>query len=107
MPSSIAQTTGGRWLRFQAELTEPHDGFASQTAIIVEPIAARDLPWLQTAVYDLTDREQEIVALVVRGVTTRQISSSLSISEYTVQDHLKHIFDKIGVNSRGTLVERL
>jgi DNA-binding NarL/FixJ family response regulator len=43
----------------------------------------------------------------VRGASTRQISHALYISEYTVQDHLSNIFDKIGVRDRRSLVKRL
>ena len=48
-----------------------------------------------------------MVDLVVRGAPTKQISASLFISEYTVQEHLKHIFDKVGVRSRRELIKRL
>ena len=47
-----------------------------------------------------------MVDLVVRGAPTKQISASLFISEYTVQEHLKHIFDKVGVRSRRELIKR-
>jgi hypothetical protein len=43
----------------------------------------------------------------VRGASTRQISQALYISEYTVQDHLSNIFDKVGVRDRRALVKRL
>lgn len=45
--------------------------------------------------------------LVVRGASTRQISATLYISEYTVQNHLSNIFEKVGVKSRKELVRRL
>src|ERR671921_113843 len=45
--------------------------------------------------------------LTLRGASTRQISQTLYISEYTVQDHLSNIFDKIGVRDRRALVKRL
>ncbi len=48
-----------------------------------------------------------MVDLVVRGASTKQISASLFISEYTVQEHLKHTFDKVGVRSRRELIKRL
>ena len=55
----------------------------------------------------LSPRERTVVDLVVRGASTRQISQVLYISEYTVQDHLSNIFDKIGVRDRRSLVKRL
>jgi DNA-binding CsgD family transcriptional regulator len=63
--------------------------------------------WLRTAAYNLSDREREVVDLVVRGLSTKQISQTLYISEYTVQDHLSNVFDKVSVRGRRALVKRL
>jgi len=48
----------------------------------------------------LTEREVEVLALVARGHTNRQIATSLAISEKTVARHLANIFTKLGVGSR-------
>ena len=57
--------------------------------------------------YGLSPREQEVVGLAVRGASTKQISRVLYISEYTVKDHLKNIFGKVGVRDRRALVKQL
>ncbi len=57
--------------------------------------------------YGLSDREKEVVALVLRGASTRGISRALHISESTVQGRLSHVFDKVGVKSRRELLKRL
>jgi DNA-binding CsgD family transcriptional regulator len=57
--------------------------------------------------YGLSPREQEVVDMGVRGASTRQISQTLYISEYTVKDHLKNIFGKVGVRGRRALVKQL
>jgi DNA-binding NarL/FixJ family response regulator len=55
----------------------------------------------------LTEREVEIVLLLARGLGTKDIAAELSLSAHTVRDHVKTIFDKAGVNSRGELVARV
>jgi DNA-binding NarL/FixJ family response regulator len=52
----------------------------------------------------LTDREKEVLAKAAEGLTNRQIGKRLDISERTVQAHLSHIFDKLGVGSRTEAV---
>jgi DNA-binding CsgD family transcriptional regulator len=51
--------------------------------------------------------EEELVKLVVRGLSTTRISQMLFISEHTVHNHLRSVFEKVGVRSRGELVKRL
>jgi two-component system NarL family response regulator len=48
----------------------------------------------------LTRREQGVLELVARGLTNREIQTSLSMSEGTLKNHLKHIYDKLGVSNR-------
>jgi non-specific serine/threonine protein kinase len=52
----------------------------------------------------LTARELEVVALVARGLTNRQIATQLVITERTTENHLRHIFDKLGAHSRAQVV---
>jgi DNA-binding CsgD family transcriptional regulator len=101
------QAGTGRWLSLQAALAEGRDGRAAETVIVIEPVGPQELVWLRTTAYDLSAREREVVELVMRGASTRQIGGTLHIAEYTVQAHLSHIFDKVGVRSRRALVKRL
>ena len=49
---------------------------------------------------DLTTRELEIIQLVLAGYTNKAIAAEFYISEKTVEFHLDHIYDKIGVRTR-------
>ena len=55
----------------------------------------------------LTAREREVTRLVAGGLPTTAIAARLYMSSWTVQDHLKAIFAKVGVATRGELVARL
>jgi RNA polymerase sigma factor (sigma-70 family) len=54
--------------------------------------------------YRLTAREKEIVKLVAKGCTNKQIAERLFISEQTVKKHLKNIFSKLKVRNRVSAV---
>ena len=56
---------------------------------------------------DLTAREREIALLAADGLTNREIAAGLNISENTVKTLLKRSFEKIGVNSRAQLKEKI
>ncbi len=48
----------------------------------------------------LTDREVEIVRLLVKGLSRHEMAKQLIVSEHTVRHHLEHIYDKVGVSTR-------
>jgi DNA-binding CsgD family transcriptional regulator len=48
----------------------------------------------------LTPAERRVVALVAEGLTTRQIGDRLHVSSFTVGSHLRHVYQKLGINSR-------
>jgi DNA-binding CsgD family transcriptional regulator len=51
----------------------------------------------------LTARELEVARLVMAGKTNREIAAELFLSEKTVETHLRHAFEKLGVSSRAAL----
>jgi DNA-binding CsgD family transcriptional regulator len=95
----------GRWVVLEASplVGERED----EVAVLITPAAADDLGALLLAAYGLTAREREICREVILGRPTAEIGQHLHISAYTVQDHLKSVFAKVGVHSRGELVDRL
>ncbi|NUN70835.1 MAG: response regulator transcription factor [Bacteroidetes bacterium] len=56
--------------------------------------------------YQLSDREREILSALVKGLDNRQIADTLFISYETVRNHLKHIYEKLHVNSRTQAVSK-
>lgn len=98
-------TSAGAWLVVHGSaIGDPEEGRA---AIILEPARSPEIAPLIVAAYGLTAREREVTQLVLHGLSTAEIAARLHISEYTVQDQLKAIFEKAGVRSRRELVARI
>lgn len=53
----------------------------------------------------LSGREREILTWVAKGLTNKEISMQLGISEYTVKNHLKNLFQKLHLNNRVQLAK--
>ena len=83
------------------------DGSVGQTALVIEPARAAEIAPLIVTAYELSAREQEIAQLIARGFPTSDIASTLFLSPHTVRDHVKAIFEKVGVSSRGELVAKV
>jgi DNA-binding CsgD family transcriptional regulator len=102
LPRLRVRTRSGRWAVLHASWLTTH---AQETiAVILEEAPPAEVAPLIMTAYGLTGREQTITALVCQGLPTRQIAGQLHLSADTVQDHLKSVFDRTGVHSRGELV---
>ena len=95
------QTPAGAWLTVRASV------LGSRTAVCIEPARPHELAPLIADAYGLTRRERTVVELVAQGSSTESIAETLHVSTWTVQDHLKAVFEKVGVSSRGELVARI
>ena len=51
----------------------------------------------------VSPREQEIAALIARGLRDREIAAALVLSERTVHAHVRHLLAKLGLASRGQI----
>ncbi len=99
------RTRSGRWVTLHASWITAEDAEGADTmAVIIEAATPAEVaPTVMTG-YRLTRREQAVTRLVCQGLSTRQISDRLYLTVDTVQDHLKSIFARTGVHSRGELV---
>lgn len=52
----------------------------------------------------LTARERQVLSLVARGATNREVAAALGISAKTVNAHLEHVFAKLDVTTRGAAI---
>jgi DNA-binding CsgD family transcriptional regulator len=52
---------------------------------------------------DLTEREQDVVALVRKGMTNKEIAAGMYVSEKAVEYHLRNVYGKLGISSRREL----
>ncbi len=64
------------------------------TTAVRAVLAAASLP------ADLSAREMEVLSLIVKGKSNKQIGYDLGIAEHTVKNHVKNILDKLGVDDR-------
>ena len=100
-----ARTADGRWVFVRGSVLR--NGTTARTAITLEPARAPELGELVAEAYGLTKRERQVSRLVAQGLPNAAIAAELYLSTYTVQDHLKAIFEKLDVSNRGQLVARL
>lgn len=57
------------------------------------------------AEFSLSARETEIVMLIARGFTTDNVAKKLVISPYTVNTHIRHVYEKVGIHKRSELID--
>jgi DNA-binding CsgD family transcriptional regulator len=96
----------GRWVRARAERITSAAGRPQGLVVVIDAARPGYVLPLAARAYRLTGREVEVVRGVLNGLDTRSVAASLHISEYTVQDHLKSVFDKTGVRSRRELAHQ-
>lgn len=61
---------------------------------------------MRSPVRDLTSRQCQIVGLVAKGATNKEVAAQLYLSPRTVDYHLRRIFERLGITSRADLIRR-
>ncbi len=105
-PTVRLRTRTGRWVMVHAS---PMAGLGEgrHIAIVIEPAKRAELAPIILLAHGLTRREGQVAQLAVQGKTNKRVARDLHISEHTVEDHLKAIFTKVGVSSRGELTAKI
>lgn len=106
LPKVRVQMRSGHWLIVYASRLRGM-GNQPQISVVFEVAQPAEIAPLIMEAYALTKREGEITQCVLRGWSTSEIAVALHISSNTVQDHLKAIFEKVDVSSRGELAARI
>jgi len=101
LPAPLHVPTPAGWITLHASL--PDGGRSGRVAVVVQPADQDHVSPLRLEAFGLTAREREVASLVARGHDTATIAGELYISPWTVQDHLKAVFDKTGTRSRREL----
>ena len=107
-PTARVHLAGGRWLTLRAARMEdtgqaPED---RDLAVSIEPATAGDRVAVFARACGLSPRETELLHHLAGGAGTRDVARQMFVSENTVQDHLKSIFDKSAARSRRALLAR-
>jgi DNA-binding CsgD family transcriptional regulator len=105
--STRIRTQGGRWIYVQASFLQAPDQSSGPVAVTIGPAKSAQIAPIIVEAYRLTPREQQITRAVARGMSNQQIAAALHMSPHTVRDHLKAVFGKLDVSSRGELAAKL
>lgn len=77
-------------------------------ALTTAPVAPSEIDTICDQIiqeFKLSEREGQILRLIARGNTVNNIANKLVISPHTVNTHIRHIYDKIGIHKRNELIE--
>jgi DNA-binding CsgD family transcriptional regulator len=99
---ALERAVDGRWVMIQAAALEGRG--RGEIAITLRDATAGETFNRLSRIYALTPRERQVVSTLAAGLDTRAAADRLAISRHTLQDHLKSVFAKIGVNSRREVV---
>jgi DNA-binding CsgD family transcriptional regulator len=93
------------WIMLHASLPgPPGDG---RIAVVLERAAGARSATVRLEAFGATAREREVATLLARGLSRAELAEALVLSPHTVEDHVKSLYEKLGVASRQELVARV
>lgn len=100
-------TVPGRdgWITLHASL--PGSAGEGRVAVVLERAGGARSATLQLEAFGATAREREVATLLARGLSRTELAEALVLSPHTVEDHIKSLYEKLGVTSRQELVARV
>ena len=107
IPRARVRGASGRWLAIYASRARHASSRSADIAVIIQEARPSEVAPLIINAYRLSPHEAQVTRLVLQGLSTKEIAAEIHLSPYTVQDHLKAIFAKVGVRSRRELVARI
>jgi DNA-binding CsgD family transcriptional regulator len=93
------------WVTLHASLAGPAGD--RRVAIVIERASAARSATVRLEAFGATVREREVATLLARGLSRAEMAEALVVSPHTVEDHVKSLYDKVGVASRQELVARV
>ena len=99
----------GFWLALRAarlSSDQPPAGQGATIVVTIEEASASERLELFGRAFGLSAREDELLGLLATGCDTRSMARQMSLSEHTIQDHLKSIFAKTAAHDRVTVLSR-
>jgi DNA-binding CsgD family transcriptional regulator len=105
-PSARVHLADGFWLTLRAARLGSERSGPGAVVVTIEEASAAERLELFARACGLTARENELLGRLATGDDTRAMARQMSLSEHTVQDHLKAIFAKTGAHDRITVLSR-
>ncbi|MEP7019527.1 MAG: helix-turn-helix transcriptional regulator [Pseudonocardiales bacterium] len=104
--SARVHLTDGFWLTLRAARLTSDEPNQAAVVVTIEETSATERLDLFARAFGLTAREIELLGRLATGNDTRAMARQMSLSEHTVQDHLKSIFAKTGARDRISVLSR-
>ena len=96
---------GDGWVTLHASLPgPPGDG---RVAVVLERATGARSATVRLEAFGATAREREVATLLARGLSRAEMAETLVVSPHTVEDHVKNLYEKVGVASRQEFVARV